>query len=284
MMDWARNTDWPHAATSEFILCKPHKWHVQIAGDGPTILLLHGAGGATQSWRHLFPLLSKSHRVIAIDLPGQGFTKLGAQQRCGLPEMAEDIAKLCTAQGWITDAIIGHSAGAAIALEMTAHLKHTPKIIGINAALDTFKGIAGVMFPVLAKTLAMVPMVAEIFTATATRGQGVQKLINGTGSKLSAGETMFYQRLFEDRQHVNATLQMMAQWDLAPLIARLPQIKNDTLLMAGQGDMMVPCDVSQMAARQMPNATFVAFPDLGHLAHEEAPEIVAKVAVNFVSA
>ena len=247
--------------------------------------MIHGAGGATQSWRHLFPLLTMKHQVVAIDLPGQGFTKLGAAERCGLREMTKDIALLCNAESWRPKAIIGHSAGAAIALSLCQQPVFSgTKIIGINAALDTFKGIAGVMFPVLAKTLAMVPMVADIFTATATRGQGVQKLINGTGSKLSAGETMFYQRLFEDRQHVNATLQMMAQWDLAPLIAGLPQIKNDMLLMAGQGDMMVPCDVSQMAARQMPNATFVALPDLGHLAHEEAPEIVAKVAVSFVSA
>ena len=282
-MDWTRNTDWPHAATSRFILCKPHKWHVQIAGDGPTILMLHGAGGATQSWRNIFAILAKSHRVIAIDLPGQGFTKLGAQQRCGLPEMAQDIAVLCASQGWTPDIIIGHSAGAAIALEMTGLIDSRPKVIGINAALDTFKGVAGVMFPVLAKTLAMVPMVAEIFAATATRGQGVQKLIDSTGSKLSAGETMFYRRLFKDRRHINATLQMTAQWDLAPLIARLPQIKNDTLLMAGQNDTMVPCDVSQQAARQMPNATFVALAQLGHLAHEEAPDRVADVILSFVT-
>ena len=274
-MDWSRNAaDWPLAQFSQFILHKPHKWHVQIAGNGPLVLLIHGAGGATQSWRHLFPALMQTHRVIAIDLPGQGFTKLGAQQRCGLAHMAQDIAALCRAQNWHPDLIIGHSAGAAIALEMAGLLAHRPHIIGINAALDTFKGVAGVMFPVLAKTLAMLPMVADVFTLTATRGQGVQRLLDSTGSQLGNDDIIFYQRLFQDRQHVNATLQMMAQWDLDPLIARLGGIPNDIHLIAGDADQMVPWTVSQSAAETLPHGSFTRLQGLGHLMHEEAPKQV----------
>ena len=51
-------TDWPHRATSRRIACPPHLWHAQIAGTGPDLLLLHGAGGATHSWRNLMPLLT----------------------------------------------------------------------------------------------------------------------------------------------------------------------------------------------------------------------------------
>jgi len=92
------------------VLCKPHRWHVQVAGEGEAILLLHGAGGATQSWRHLFPLLAQTHRVLAIDLPGQGFTELGAKARCGLRHMAEDVTALLDHRGFSPKAIIGHSA------------------------------------------------------------------------------------------------------------------------------------------------------------------------------
>lgn len=278
-MDWAAHaSDWPMAENSQFILCKPHRWHVQIAGEGPLILLIHGAGGATQSWRHLFPILAKTNRVIAIDLPGQGFTKIGAQSRCGLVEMAQDINRLCAAESWNPVCIVGHSAGAAVALEM----EFAAKVVGINAALDTFKGVAGVMFPLLAKTLAMLPMAAEFFIATGTRGKGVQRLIDSTGSNLAAADIVFYQRLFQDRNHVNATLQMMAQWNLDPLIKRLGTHDAETLLIAAENDQMVPADVSRRAAEQLPNGTFTLIESMGHLAHEEAPDEIAKRIIKFI--
>ena len=117
-------SDWPFRAVSRHIACKPHLWHVQEMGTGPTLLLLHGAGGATHSFRHLIPLLTSQYRVIALDLPGQGFTVLGPSARCGLDPMAQDIAALCAQEQWQPQAIIGHSAGAAIALRLEIGRAH----------------------------------------------------------------------------------------------------------------------------------------------------------------
>ena len=64
-------------------------------GEGPDIVLLHGTGASTHSWRALIPLLAERYRVTAIDLPGHGFTRLGARMRSSLECMAEDIATLC---------------------------------------------------------------------------------------------------------------------------------------------------------------------------------------------
>ena len=86
---------WPYRDASRHIACKPHLWHVQDIGAGPLVLLLHGAGGATQSFRHLIPLLAQHYRIIALDLPGQGFSVLGARARCGLDPLSDDI------EGWL---------------------------------------------------------------------------------------------------------------------------------------------------------------------------------------
>ena len=95
-VDWeAHRTEWPLAAHSRFVTCKPHRWHVQEVGSGPTLLLLHGAGGSTQSWRHIAPRLAERAHVVALDLPGQGFTRSGSRQRHGLIPTAQDIAALC---------------------------------------------------------------------------------------------------------------------------------------------------------------------------------------------
>lgn len=276
-MDWAKDSaTWPHSDHSRFVLCKPHKWHVQEMGQGPLLLLIHGAGGATHSWRHLIPMLTADYRIIAIDLPGQGFTKLGAQQRCGLDTMAEDILALCSVEHLDPYAIIGHSAGAAIALRMAELMvPKPPRIIGINAALEPFAGVAGVMFPLLAKTIAAVPLAADFFSATTSLGQGVERILKGTGSNLPPEDVTFYKRLVASRSHVNATLQMMAQWKLDTLINGLPKNKADTYLITAEGDTAVPPSTSRNAAAKMPNARFEMLPKLGHLAHEEDARRVA---------
>jgi len=266
------------------VLSKPHKWHVQESGAGPLVLMLHGAGGSTQSYRHLIPLLTPAHRIIAIDLPGQGFTRLGAQSRCGLADMAQDIAALCAQEGWAPVAIVGHSAGAAVAFELAERLPAPcPHVIGINAALSTFKGVAGVMFPLMAKALAMMPGVAGLFTASNGNPRAVQRLIDGTGSRIPAEDLTHYGALVSDRTHVNATLQMMAQWDLGPLLSRLPDSNAHGLLIAATNDRAVPFATSRDLARRMANMRYSEVEGLGHLLHEEAPQRVATLILDYLA-
>ena len=68
-MEWSEIYTWPNADLSRRITGPVHRWHVQESGDGPLILLLHGAGGSTHSYRALLPHLAKFARVIALDLP-----------------------------------------------------------------------------------------------------------------------------------------------------------------------------------------------------------------------
>jgi len=275
-MRWPEDAaGWPMAEHSRFILHRPHRWHVQEAGSGPLILLIHGAGGATQSWRGVFPLLAATARVVAVDLPGQGFTQLGARMRCGLDHMAEDLWSLCRYEGWQPAVIVGHSAGAAVALRM-AELGACDRVVGVNAALGNFKGVAGWLFPMLARALALSPVTAGLFAASVTE-QSVRGLIRGTGSSIDDAGIGFYRRLASDRAHVDGTLAMMAQWRLDGLLRRLPDNPARAVLIVGDRDLAVPPATSREAAARMRAARVVTMPGRGHLAHEEDPERVVAI-------
>jgi len=280
-MKWPEDlAGWPMGDVSRKVLCRPHRWHVQEAGTGETLLLLHGAGGATQSWRGLFPLLTKTHHVIALDLPGQGFTELGARSRCGLVHMAEDVASLMDQESWSPAAVIGHSAGGAIALQLGL-LGKAPKVIGINAALSNFRGVAGWLFPFMAKALAINPLTSRLFSATATPSS-VRNLISGTGSKLDAEGEALYVKLIRDSGHVDATLAMMSQWSLDLLNERLPELQIPVDLITGDLDKAVPPKSSADAVALLPNAQLHTVAGLGHLAHEEDPERVAELILSLL--
>lgn len=277
-MRWPEDAEgWPLTVYSRQVLHRPHRWHIQEHGIGPTILLIHGAGGATQSFRGLFPILARTHHVVAVDLPGQGFTQMGAQQRCGLDHVAADLLALARNQGWSPDIVVGHSAGAAIALRMwELGLQPAKGVVGINAALGNFKGVAGWLFPIMAKALAVSPFAARLFTKTTTRNS-VRQLIEGTGSTLNERGIDLYYRLATDKGHVDATLSMMAQWSLDGLMARLGRIDVPVHLIAALGDKAVPPEVSRSAVRQLPQARLTELAGLGHLAHEEDPETIANL-------
>jgi len=262
----------------------PHRWHLQETGTGPAVLLLHGAGASTHSWRALIPALAAHHRVVALDLPGQGFTRMGTKSRSGLDAMARDIAALCRAQGIAPTAIVGHSAGAALALELAGRFDPVPAVIGINAALDRFEGVAGWLFPVLARLLALNPFSALALTLGGDPLARARRLIESTGSTLDAEGYALYARLLSDRAHVDGTLRMMAQWDVSGLSARLPGIGARTLFVVGKADTAVPPAVSERAARAMPWADLVHLPGLGHLAHEEDPATVVRLVLEWCTA
>lgn len=264
-------------------MCKPHRWHVQETGSGPTLLLIHGAGGSVHSYRDVIPALAKNYHIVALDLPGQGLTQLGARHRCGLNTMAHDLATLIDQENWDPLAIVGHSAGGALALRVSQLIAPSPIVIGINPALGHFQGVAGVLFPVMAKLLALTPGVAGFFSRSADNPDRVRSLIESTGSVISDEGLRLYRQLVGDRRHVDATLLMMAQWSLDDLLDDLPKITSPTFFLAGGKDQAVPTDVADAAARQMPNAKVVKLADLGHLAHEEDPDQIAAQIASFLT-
>jgi magnesium chelatase accessory protein len=197
-------------------------------------------------------------------------------RRLGLDAMSEDIARLCAALCTPVAAAIGHSAGAAIALRL-ADLMPLRACIGINAALGTFDGAAGVMFPLMARMLAATPFVATAVSRLWGNAETVNRLLAGTGSPLDAEGRAQYLTLVRDAAHVDGTLGMMAQWRLDGLMARLTSLATPVLLIASDRDNAVPARVSRDAAAHMPSADYAEIAGYGHLVHEEAAQRVAEV-------
>ena len=128
--------DWPNRTASRFVEAGGLNWHVQLMGQGPCLLLLHGTAAATHSWRDLAPLLAPHFTLIAPDLPGHGFTSSLPQARVSLAGFSEALRALLNKLQASPDLVLGHSAGAAIALRMALDGAITPRaIFSLNGAL-----------------------------------------------------------------------------------------------------------------------------------------------------
>lgn len=275
-MKWDQDgRDWPNAEASRFVASGPHVWHVQRMGAGPTLLLLHGAGASTHSWRQVAPALAKDFDVISVDLPGQGFTGLGSRSRCGLEAMAEDLAALMKTLKAQPSALVGHSAGAAIAMRLAQLLDPQPlSLVALNGAFEPFRGVAGFMFPMAARFLAMNPFAGFALSRMASNEASVRALVMSTGSRLDDDGVDLYRRLVSDAAHVDATIAMMARWDLDPVLSNARKITTPALLIAAARDAVVPPKSSRDFAEKLVDGRYQAAPGYGHLHHEEAPEEV----------
>lgn len=269
--------DWPNRAASRFVAAGGLRWHVQEMGEGPQLLLVHGTGGATHSWRDLMPMLAADFRVIAPDLPGHGFTSAAPNARMALPAMARSLADLCEALSFRPLIAVGHSAGAAILIRAALDGLMAPKVIvGLNAALLPFQGVAQHLFPSIARLLVLNPIVPRVFSWTSDEA-AVRRLIENTGSQIDKAGLSQYRRLIAVPGHAAAALAMMARWELEPLVADLPRLAARLDLVVGLGDRAVPPDNAETIRRRRPATQVVALPRLGHLAHEEDPAAVAEI-------
>ena len=268
--------DWPNRAHSRFVAAGGVRWHVQVAGpggDAPVVLLLHGTGAATHSWRDVLPALSQRFTVVAPDLPGHGFTS--ALTSPTLPAMAAAVAALTAALGRPPALIVGYSAGAAVALKLS--LAAPVPVVSFNGALLPFPGMAAAIFPTLAKLLFVNPVVPALFALQARSPATVARLLASTGSTLDARGAELYARLFRRAEHVAGALAMMANWDLGDLAADYPKLAAPLLLAYGDRDATVPPQVSRDVAARVAGAGLVAMPGLGHLAHEEDPALAVRI-------
>ena len=270
--------DWPLRESSRMVEAAGTRWHVQRVGTGPKLLLIHGTAASTHSWRELVPRLAGDYDVLAADLPGHGFSARLPDGSMTLPALAEGLADLLSALDYSPDYVVGHSAGAALALRMVLDAAIEPRVVvGINAALLPFGGPLRRLFAPMARMFANTHLMPALVARRAGDVRAVQRVLAGTGSELDAEGTSMYQRLLKRESHVAAVLAMMASWELAPLLDDLGRLRTPLHLVTSSGDRAVAPSQADTVAAMVPDATITKLDGPGHLAHEEQPEQFADV-------
>ena len=283
--------DWPHRQASSFVQAAGLRWHVQRFGAEheqlPLALLIHGTGASTHSWRGLIPLLTPYFRLLSLDLPGHAFTDMPAggptSQQLSLPGMAQAIHTLMSVLGLSPALVIGHSAGAAIGVRMCLDSLIAPKlVVSVNGAFLPLGGVAGQLFSPAARLMSVLPFIPQVFSWRAADPAVLQRLVDGTGSKLDATGMALYGKLVSNPGHAAGALAMMANWDLPHLMQDLARLQTPLCLVVASQDRTVsPREAGRVMAILPPSSSrsLTTLPGLGHLAHEERPDLVAATVI-----
>lgn len=277
--DWRSDGhDWPHRQHSRFVHRGGIRWHVQVLGRGPALLLVHGTGASTHSFHRLVPLLAERFTLVLPDLPGHGFSVPPPGFDPSLPGMAAALHELLGELSLPPLAAIGHSAGAAVIARMALDRALAPRLlVGLGAALVPPRGLGASWLSPAARLLSSSEVAAQLIALRARDAKSVDRLVRSTGSLLDARGVELYQRLARRPGHVAAVLAMLSRWDLAPLFAALPRLEVPFLLLAGAEDLAIPIAQQRELAARLPRAQLLEVAAAGHLVHEERPELTARL-------
>jgi magnesium chelatase accessory protein len=273
----SENPPWPNREMSRMVDAGGIRWHVQLTGCGPSLLLIHGTGASTHTWRDLLPVLAREYTVVAVDLPGHGCTEAATAAQSSIPGMSGSLAALLQALQVSPLYCVGHSAGAVILCRMALDGHIAPRVIvSINGAFVPFAGAAAWFFPPIARCLAGTAFAIRMLARRASNPANVARLIAGTGSQVDGAGIEFYVRLVSNPRHLAGALRMMGNWDLRSFERELPRLTIPLVLLAAENDLAVPPHQADMVQKKVLNAVVRRFPGLGHLAHEEQPLLIAR--------
>lgn len=272
-------TDWPHRECSRRVQAGGLDWHVQVAGEGPLVVLLHGTGSSTHSWAPMWPLLTAQARVLAMDLPGHGFTRGADYARLDLTSIARQLDALLAALDLGTPAVVaGHSAGFPLALRWSLLGHHRAgALIGYAPSLVPPPPAYALFLGPLINPLATSGPVASLLATTIGPSGMVDRLLDSTASILDERQRHHYRTLFSESSHVRGAMNFMAAADLPVLLEDAAGMTQPMRLVIGDLDAWVPPGpLLQVIRRYLPQARVERW-RAGHLMHEIEPERAARV-------
>jgi pimeloyl-ACP methyl ester carboxylesterase len=253
--------------------------HVEQAGTGEAVLLVHGFGASTYMFRTIQPTLARSFRTVAVDLSGFGYTERpqndAAYTREGQVAM---LLGVMDALGIDRAHLVGHSYGGALSLWVAAeHPNRVRSLVLLDSAAPTYPDDRR-------SPLAGIGPLAKVFVRWALSDANIRRALEGSihdDSKVTAELVAAYASRLRLEGVVEAYRGLTAPAPKAPPFD-WAAIEASVLVVWGEEDTLVPVSAGRSAAGWLSRAELVVLPGVGHMPTEEDPNGVLAAIVPFL--
>ncbi|MCZ8380925.1 alpha/beta fold hydrolase [Mycobacterium sp. CPCC 205372] len=258
------------------------------AGEGETLLLIHGMAGSSQTWREVMPRLSRHYRVIAPDMLGHG--------QSGKPRTDYSLGAFAV---WLRDfldelgvesvTIVGHSLGGGIAMQfLYQHPEYCNRLVLISSG-GLGQDVGWILRLLSAPGAELVmPVIAP--SPVLAAGNKVRSWLSSAGLRSPRGAEIWNAySSFADRQTRDAFLKTLRsvvdyRGQAVSALSRL-QLRTElpSLAIWGERDDIIPVQHAHDAQAVRPGNRLEVLPDVGHFAHVEAPNQVIDLIEDFIA-
>ena len=277
----------------DFIYNAEHSWftrvngvriHYQEAGDenAPPIILIHGFISSNLVWTQiLLPLASMGFRVIALDLPGYGYSDKPADAAYTIESQARMVVGLMDRLGLEKATIVGASYGGAIAAMMALDYPERVQRLVLVGAVSNDNPKKKLLMRIL-----QIPIVGDIGTplylgSRWTLRKRMEDMYRRLGKPVN-------ERMLNARHHLLATANMqramirtVRRWSANRVQREASLIRMPTLLVWGDEDMHIPISEAFQLRDAIPKSRLIVFRHCGHLPPTEYPEQFIEALTDF---
>jgi pimeloyl-ACP methyl ester carboxylesterase len=262
-----------------------------VLDDGPvdapvTVVFVHGWTADSTTWDDVLPLLTAPVRTIRFDLRGHGGSDPAPPGTARIERLADDLAELIDER--VPDGklvLVGHSMGA---MTVMALAERRPELIekrvaGVMLFSGAAAGLADATFGlprwVLAAEQKLTGRLAKvtrpvIARRTAALRPGVRWLT--FGRRPSAAHVAKTAQQF-GRAHPASMAGFRLSLNEHDRVAALAALRCvPVVVLSGSRDRLCTPAQARAIAAELPAATFVAFPDAGHMLPFERPAELAR--------
>jgi pimeloyl-ACP methyl ester carboxylesterase len=257
-------------------------------GQGPAVLLIHGIGDCSNTWKQVISRLAPRHTIIAPDLLGHGRSDK-PRADYSVAGYANAMRDLLSVLGIERVTVVGHSLGGGVAMQFAyQYPERCERLVLVSSG-----GVCPEVHPLL--RLAAVPnadLILPLMRLPATRmiGHAVFQLLRGLGTNIGR-DAQFLMRVFDSLPEVTArrafvrTLRSVVDWrgqaitmlDRCYLTQGMP-----TLLIWGARDAVIPSRHAHIAHAAMPGSILEVFAEAGHFPHESEPDRFIELLAEFL--
>jgi 2-hydroxymuconate-semialdehyde hydrolase len=263
----------PDGVSGRMIAAGGRRVHVVEAGSGDPLVLVHGFAGSTFDWEErVMPALAASHRVIAFDLLGMGFSERPEGFAYGFDAWPRQVVDVLDALGIARAPIVAHSLGGAVASIVAGeHADRVAKLVLVAPLVPLEQEERSWFY----KTLE-IPGIGEMTLGTTDHLPTLPGFSDAYHAHAHAA--------FQLRGTRDALLTYLRHGrDLPRLIAAYRTIEAPTLIVAGMADDTVPYPAIRRWAPAIHDAMVLPLEDTGHWVMRDQPRRLASAIDDFVA-
>jgi pimeloyl-ACP methyl ester carboxylesterase len=250
-------------------------------GSGEPLVLVHGIGHTWRGWRPMLPLLERRFDVMAMDLPGFGYSAPLPAGVDSTPEaLADAVEDAMDEAGFETAHVAGNSLGGWIALELARRGRARTCVAISPAGLmharekDLARGVVLGMRWLARNAPAPEPLLRNPVTRTLFAGPSL-----GKPWRADPDDVIEQSKLFARAPGFDATL----AHTLNRQVAGLPEIRCPVLVLWGTHDVILIPRQGRRFERLIPGAELRYLKGLGHVPMSDDPELLADAIGEFAT-
>ncbi len=271
----ARGKNEPQSAAPSY---ETTRIHFVEEGAGEPLILVHTVGQSLYTWREVLPRLSAHYRVIAIDLPGHGYSDRPISFAYTIEEYADVLRLFMDALDIQSAHFMAFSMGCAYVAQL---------------AIDHPERIGRLMLIAPGGVSPEMPMIIKLIDSTLFGGvacmlytrSSVQKLLEDCFFDLTLVKEDTVQEYYKPASDPDGRRAIRASFhyfDEEPLLGRLRELDKPVLMLRGSEDGWRSEEQMEMLHTILPDAGFTVIRNAGHVVQEEKPDRLVSATLEFI--